>query len=228
MRRLVAAWGAAVVALLSSGCVEANVDLTVRADDHVDGTIVMAVDRGFLPADPSGAAALVAEVRRRTYEGTPSGARREPYSDANYVGSRVTITQMSLLDFDRGTSGDGLKIVHQGHRFRFQGTVDTAGMAPANPRDASPAARRAAASFHVLVRVTFPGRVVSSNGTATGNTVTWRPRFGDKLLLTAEAEDGSGVDWWWPALGVLAVVAVAGAVLVRAARSRRRGAAGAA
>lgn len=222
MRGLAAACGAAALALLSTGCVKADVDLTVRADDHVDGTIVMAVDRSFLPADAAAADALVAEVRRRTYAGTPSGARREAYADDRYVGSRVTIEEMSLLDFDRGTTGDGLKVVHQGHRFRFQATVDTAGMAPIDTQAASPAMRRAAESFHVLVRVTLPGRVISSNGSVASRTVTWTPRFGERVQLAAEAEDGAGLDWRWVALGVLAVGAAGGVALARVAGRRAR------
>jgi len=212
--------GLAALALLCTACVKGDVDLTVRADDHVDGTIVVAVDRSFLPADPAAASALVDQVRSRAYAGTPSGATREPYADARYVGSRVTIRDMSLLDFDRGTTGGGLKIVHEGGRFKLTGTVDTAGLAPAPGTLPTADQRRAAASFAVAVRVTFPGRVVSTNGSADGDTVTWRPRLGERLELTAEAEDGTGPGWTTLVVAILVLVAAAALALAVHPRPR--------
>lgn len=219
-RRLVRGIALVVLALATGACVKADVSLTVRPDDQIDGSIVMAVDRGFAPPGGQSPDGLIDAVGQRVFHGTATGSREEPYADAQYVGRRVTIQGMSLLDFDRGTSDGGLKIVHQGGQFRLSGSVDTADLARAAGPTAADPANRIARTFDVVIRVTFPGPVLEGNGSISGDTVTWRPRLGDRLVLSAVADDGSGPPGWLlPALLVAAVTALAGAVLWRV-RSR--------
>jgi hypothetical protein len=212
-----------VLGLLTGACVKADVSLTVRPDDQIDGSIVMAVDRGFAPPGGQTPDGLLDAVSQRVFHGTATGSRQEPYADAQYVGRRVTIQGMSLLDFDRGTSDGGLKIVHQGGQFRLSGTVDTADLArAAGPSPADPSSR-IARTFDVLIRVTFPGPVLEGNGSVSGDTVTWRPRLGERLVLSAVADDNPGAPGWLlPTVLVAAATALAGAV---AWRVRVRGAA---
>src|SRR5690349_11141598 len=83
--------------LLTSGCVKADVSLNVRADDQIDGSIVMAVDRSFVPPGGQPPDALLDAVSQRVFHGVATGSRQEPYADAGYVGRRVTIEGMTLL-----------------------------------------------------------------------------------------------------------------------------------
>lgn len=179
-------------------------NLKVRPDDHVDGTIVMAVDRSLLSNQSQDA--LVDELRKRVFMGTPSGSRQEAYSDARYVGTRVIIRGMTILDLDRATGTSGVKIVHQGGRYRLSGMIDTGSLRAAASLPDSADVWRIADSFDVSIGVTFPGRVVKSNGHIEGNTVRWKPKLGDRLDLSAEAEDGnSGLAWPMLLAGVLAL-----------------------
>lgn len=215
---------AAGAVLLLSSCVKADVDLTVRSDDVVDGTIVMAVDRSFSTGGATSQATLVDALRDRVLPGTRSGARQEPYTDGQYVGTKVVIDHMTLLDLDRSTGDQGLKIVHQGGRFRLSGHVDTGTLssaaASASPQDA----QRLRDSYDVIVRVTFPGQVLSSNGSVSGHTVTWRPRFGQQIDLAAEADDGrtGGLLWVWLVVAGVVVAAAGGFALLRRSRGRGR------
>lgn len=219
-RRLVRPVALAALALLTSGCVRADVSLTVHADDQVDGNIVMAVDRHFAPPGGQAPDALLDQVSQRVFHGTATGSQREPYADPEYVGRRVTIQGMSLLDFNRGTSDDGLKIVHQGSQFRLSGVVDTANLAPAPNQPSTASSDLVARTFDVMIRVTFPGPVVQGNGQVSGDTVTWRPRIGQRLVLSAVADDGPAPPGWLlPAVLLAAVTALGG---VAAWRLRRR------
>ena len=84
---------------------------------------------------------------------------------------------------------------------------------------------------HGLAATVFPNAgatsvatgVVSANGRVDGRTVTWTPKFGERVDLAAVAEDGGGPGLGWPALvlGLLAL-GVLGA-LALALRSRRSG-----
>jgi LppM domain len=218
--RVLAAAGALV---LLSSCIKADVDLTVRSDDVVDGTIVMAVDRSFAGDDAQTRTALVSGLRGRVLPATRFGARQEDYSDRRYVGTRIVIEHMTLSDLDRSTGDNGLKIVHQGSRIKLSGEVDTTQLtsiaATSSPQDA----QRLKDSYEVLIRVTFPGRVISSNGIVTDHTVTWRPRLGQRLDLAAQSEDAD-VPWlgaWLVVAGVV-LAAAAAAALFRYRPWRRR------
>jgi hypothetical protein len=197
-----AAGAAAVTVLLLCGCVKVDMNLKVKPDEHIDGSIVMAVDRSLLGNQSQDA--LVDELRKRVFMGTPAGSRQEAYSDARYVGTRVILRGMTILDLDRATGTSGIKIAHQGGRYRLSGTIDTASLRAAASSPDSADARRIAESFDVSIGVTFPGRVVKSNGLVDGNTVRWKPKLGDRLDISAEAEDGgSGPAWPILLLGVL-------------------------
>jgi hypothetical protein len=222
-RRLVRGIGLVALALLTSGCVKASVSLNVRSDDQVDGSIVMAVDRTYVPPGGQAPDALLDQVTQRVFHGTATGSHQEPYADPQYVGRRVTIEGMSLLDFNRGTSSGGLKIVHQGSEFRLSGTVDTVDLAAAAGASSAASADRIARTFDVVIQVTFPGPVTQSNGTVSGDTVTWRPRFGQRLALSAVAADGPGPPGWLlPALVLVAATAVGGVVVWRVRPHRSR------
>jgi hypothetical protein len=220
-RRLGRGLGLVVLALLTNGCVKADVSLTVRSDDQVDGSIVMAIDRTYVPPGGQAPNALLDQVTQRVFHGTATGSRQEPYSDSQYVGRRVTIEGMSLLDFNRGTSDGGLKIVHQGSQFRLSGTVDTVDLAAGAGASSAESADRIAQTFAVVIQVTFPGPVTQSNGAVSGDTVTWRPRFGQRLALSAVADDSPGPPGWLlPGTLLVVVVALSGVVAWRVRRRR--------
>jgi hypothetical protein len=124
------------------------------------------------------------------------------------------IEGMSLLDFDHGTSDDGLKIAHQAGRFRLSGTVDTVALAPRPGGPATEVSARIARTYEVLIQVTFPGRVTQANGQIRGNTVTWRPRLGQGLSLAAEADDSPGPPGWLLPAVVVTMGAAGGALAV--------------
>jgi hypothetical protein len=210
-------------ALLTSGCVKADVSLTVHSDDQVDGNIVMAIDRGFAPPGGQPPDALLDQVSQRVFHGTATGSHEEPYADPEYVGRRVTIQGMSLLDFNRGTGDGGLKIVHQSGQFRLSGVVNTADLAPAPGQSPTATSDRVARTFDVAIRVTFPGAVTQANGQVSGNTVTWRPRLGELLVLSAVADDGPGPPGWLlPAVLLAAAAALGGLVAWRVRASSER------
>jgi hypothetical protein len=206
--------GAAGLTAILSGCVRADMELTVRSDDQVDGVVVMAVDRSFAAEGDQAQATLLAALRSRAFHGNRAGAHEEPYADERYMGTKVVVDRMTLLDFDRSTGDGGIKIVHQGGRFKLSGRVDTTDLAAAAAAASAGDAGRMADTFDVSIRVTFPGRVVSSNGMVAGRTVKWRPHLGERVDLAAEAEDGgSGLPWPWLVPLGLVVVGAAGVLL---------------
>lgn len=43
------------------------------------------------------------------------------------------------------------------------------------------------------IKLTFPGEVIKSNGDVSGRSVTWHPKPGGNLDLTAAARDSPGI-----------------------------------
>ena len=214
---------ATCLVFLLVGCTKVDMNVTVRGDDHVDGSIILGIDRQVIEVNGVSEQEFVEQLRSRTFQRTPHGESVEKYSDDQYVGTKLVLRAVRLADFNQSTGDGGLKIVHDGDRFKLSGTIDT------RPTVAGAAdSRRFADAFNVQIRVTFPGPVLRTNGELDGRTVSWRPRYGERLDLAAEAEDG-GSPWLntvvlggVPGLAVLLAVAAS----VGVALKRRRAAFG--
>jgi hypothetical protein len=109
----------------------------------------------------------------------------QPYETDELVGKKYRYADVPLSDFN---AVSGLAIRHEGRRYRLDGELDLSG--GGDPRvDIGALTKTAAAT----VRITFPGKVLSANGDITGKSVTWRPAFGERTTLAAEADDGRPV-----------------------------------
>ncbi len=117
--------------------------------------------------------------------------------------------------------------------FVVDGEVDFSGLADQEGIDPAAISK----GWNVVVRITFPGEVQFANGEIDGQTVTWRPVYGNKMSLTAGAEDRAPSGFSTPELrkftGPAIWLVVAGAIgevlvltvtalLVRRRRRRRR------
>lgn len=172
------------LALALTGCVKLDLDLDVRSDDTVDGTVVLGfskqlaglpgLDAGDLTSD--GPIDIPDQGRVTT----------ERYDDGDFVGTRFGFTDVPLAEFGDRDRADDLRIVRDGDQFRVSGTLDLG--ADNAPRDTGGLGLdRLASGAEIRIRLTFPGDVVSANGTVDGRSVTWSPEFGETVELEAVA-----------------------------------------
>jgi hypothetical protein len=224
--------GALLLAL--AGCVSLDMDLSVSKGDTMSGAIVVAFDRKALTPFASSDDLLKQVERQNPLGRKPAHGTIEiqDYETDKLVGKKYVYADVPLSDFN---AVSGLSIRHEGRRYRLDGELDLSG--GGDPRvDIGALTKTAAAT----VRIAFPGKVLSSNGEVTGKSVTWRPPFGEKATLTAEADDGrpvaappsrrsEGVSPWLLAgvAGAIALVALALLTWAFLARRRRLAALGA-
>lgn len=227
-RALLRAVSVAGIAVVLTGCMKIDLDYHINADDTVDGTMIMAIDRDL--AEFSGDAdSLVDEMLGD--EGIPEGATAERYEDDDYIGAQYTLSDVPLdeLDLDTGDA-ESLSITHEGDEYIASGVMDLSDtdMGGEFGDDAGAIGQGFLDSLEIRIAITFPGEIIETNGEVDGTTVVWEPQVGERVEISARAADSGGAGglpvWAWIVIGVVVVAAIVGLAYVLT-RSRKRTAA---
>ena len=240
VRRLGAALLGMLV-LVVSGCgMRVHLDGTVASDNTMTANLTAAMSSDL---------ASLAQWSADTCEGGmgPAGisgtATVEPYNQDNYVGCTVVIADMPIEDADAlfngvdslgaglgaGVSPGRLSITRVDDTFVVDGYMDMSFEDPAGMLDQA----GAIFEFDLKVSLTFPGKVLESNGTIEGNTVSWALAIGAEGTMTATAEavapgfGGSNTTMIVIIAAAVLGVALIAAVLVLVMRGRKAKAAAA-
>ncbi|MGB9376693.1 MAG: hypothetical protein WCB04_04175 [Mycobacteriales bacterium] len=214
----------AVLLLSLSSCVKLDMDMTVRADNTVDGTLVMAVDKSVLNAMGVSESDI---ARQFDAQGPFTGANRPKhgsisqrrYDEGGKVGQLYTFTNVPLSEFG---GANGLSITRKQDRFYVVGIVDMTTGERTDPREKA-IAEKFTKSAETRIRLTFPGEVIKSNGKIDGRSVTWHPKIGQRTKLTAEARTSAIIPVLVAGGGaVAALLLIAALVTFLLLRRRRR------
>ncbi len=186
MRKQMIAVAIAVVAVLAlSGCFRHRTEATIDANGLVSGSIVFGYDREFVKQQPG--LGVYNDLRQFTKANAASVSRGtasvEPMDEGQFRGFRITFVEVGPADFVRlmvheEDNGLDLRLTRQGDEFVFDAQVLSEPGKPPVPPEIFRGAE-------VMVSLTFPGPVSSSNGTVSGNTVTWNPTLTELPRLTA-------------------------------------------
>jgi hypothetical protein len=206
-----------------AGCVKFDVALSLSGDT-VSGTMIVAVDRQLLAISGQSVDQVLAQMNSSVP--TDKGVTSADYSDDKYVGKKFTLSAVPLDTMNSGnTSSDDLKITHD----KTAGTYTVAGNLDLSSSDLSdPQVAQFMNSFEVKVAITFPGEVISTDGTKDGTTVTWQPKIGQKNPINAVAKDtgGGGIAGMSTGMllgiGIPVIVAIVGLILFLAMRKRKQ------
>lgn len=227
MTRCPRRWRAALaltLLLALTGCVKLDMDMDVRADNTVDGTLIIAVDKEFIKAAGLTEQQVVSQLDKqgpfRAAERPKHGSFAErPYDSDGKVGKAYTFKDVPLTEFGGGP--DGLSIRRQGDRFLVTGVVDMTTSAPADLADPGRAGQFGK-SAETRIRMTFPGEVLKANGKIDGRSVTWNPKIGEKTMLTAEARTSAIIPILLTVVGgIVLLLLVVGLIVFLVVRSRR-------
>ncbi len=205
-----------VVATLA-GCFKGKVDLTLNEDNTIDGTMLIAIQSGVGESLGMSDDDLLGQLTTDTSDQF-DGATTEDYSQDGYIGKVTTFTSQPLDAFSGTSDGSDIAITREGDLFIVDGTWDTQS---ADTQGVDLATLGAEFTFSV----TFPGGVTESNGTVSGNTVTWNlldPP--DTIHAKGKATEG-GLPWLLIILAIVAIAVIAAVVTtLLVVRKRRRGA----
>lgn len=202
------------VLVLLSGCIRYQVDYEIKDEQ----TINLSMDVGI--KKDSTAAEDTTPVKMCESEGTEvKDVTKEPYDDGTFIGCRFTGTA-SATDLMREQTGLTIRKQDDGTwLFEMEGE--------ATDDQTSDISAEMFTEFQVSV--TFPGKVLSHNGSSTvaGTTVTWADA-NDMYTsegLRATGEDGGQMTLVWVVVGAVALAALVGGVLVYLANQRKKAAA---
>jgi len=140
---------------LLSGCLRAQLTMGVSAGDQVSGRLVLATPPGGTPPAVQVPGSLGALVTA------------QPYSRDGYTGTEVTFTNLSFAQLQQlstltpdGSGGYSLNLRRSGDIVTLDGTIDLTQVTQAGA--------------DVVLRINFPSRVATTNGTRDGsNGVSW-------------------------------------------------------
>jgi hypothetical protein len=201
--------GAIGVALALSGCMKLDLAMTLQPGDTVDGSFVVALDKKLLEAtglDPEEAFGDAASSAPIPGADDLGGAQvtTETYDEDGLYGQRISFTGAPLSVFSGGADGaDGLSITRDGDLYVVSGRLDLADVtgdaAGAGGElgdlgdlgglgglgDLGGLQQTLLDSLQVRLAVSFPGEVVEHNGELDGTTVTWSPKAGETLDISA-------------------------------------------
>lgn len=166
--------------LLLTSCMRLNVDYVIHSQDSIDVTLNYGVEKAML--EEVGQLVTGDQLCSAVSRGRPGETAVVPYEDDAYVGCAST-TNASLSTID--DTGRNLKLADGVWTFQLSGT-DLEGAGGTGEVTAE-------AFTDFRVSVTFPGAVITHNGSSTidGRTVTWTDPAD---LLTAEGLLATGED----------------------------------
>jgi len=190
----------AVLAVFSlTGCLRYRAEGRIGTNGLVSGSVVIGYDREFVKHQPGqGVYDDLSRFMKANAASVSRGkASVEPLDEGEFRGFRTTFTDVALTDFVQlmrheevrpGENGGlDLRLTRQGDEYVFDAQVVTGPNQIPIPPDAL---RR----IELVVSLTFPGPVVSSNGTVSDHTVTWHPVLTDPPHLTATGKIAQPAD----------------------------------
>lgn len=218
----------ALVAALS-GCMQLNLGLTVNPDDTVTGQLLVTADRDLLKGQNPDVHTAFVDMRRQLPT-LPAG-NESRYEGAKFYGVQVTYRKKPLSQF----TSDSVKLIRIGDRYRFSFPLNPESYAGKIPEQDLETVRAYITLMSIEISVTFPGRVLSANGTVIGRSVSWKITSNQvkPAELVAEAEapprpSGAGAEtaaaggfpWLLVVGGVVVLLLVAVVVVLLLRRPR--------
>lgn len=189
------------VLVVLTGCVRYEATYDIKSLDEIQVTTDFGMKKAYADSED--------KVCEDGGSGTQSGAptlkneKRESYDDGTYIGCKTTGT-ITASELTSSSGGVEVTLADGVYTFKVSGTQ-------------AGSASSASSIDHFKFSVTFPGKVLTHNGSSTvnGNTVTWtdpKDAFTTEGLVATGEEGGvlpSGGSLLWIIVGAVVAAAIA-------------------
>jgi hypothetical protein len=228
MKRFWAMFAILSSCLLLTSCIKMDVNLIINKDATVSGTMVFAVADSL--AEMTGDSSNGSNLLEDSVNTTAKGVTESEYKSGGYTGKKYTFDRVPFEEFnkDNSSSPDTLKFIKNGNQLTVEGVLDLSNTDSQNTDSSlgswgDDIAKSISSSFDMNIAVKFPVKVLKSTGKISddGMTVTWKPKYGDKVDLTTTVELPSGFQLIYIVVGLgLLGVAILIFVILRKGRKK--------
>lgn len=186
-----------------SGCVRVRAAMAVTEDDRVSGEFVVAIPT-ISDNDPGPKIPVPPEFKNKV--------RGEPYKEEQFSGTRLAFDTLTFDELNQlvtnlsaiGTAANRFtfSMRRSGELVIVDGMVDLTSL----PKDRT----------DVKIKISFPGKITTTNGSEEDGTLSWNPRPGEITELSATVEYAGSSGSWTGWLVLVFGLAVAAAAMVGA------------
>ena len=194
--------------ILLSGCIKFDVALEINRDATVSGDIVFALSDSL--ASLGGGGSNEDNLVSESINTEANGVTASEYKEGGFTGTKYSFDRVPFEEFNKnGTSDENaLKLIKDGNKLTVKGILDFSTEEVDQDTDTfgEEFAANILSSFDINISIKFPVKVLESTGTISedGRTVTWKPKWGEKVDLTTTVEIPSTS----PILIVIGIVAL--------------------
>ena len=221
-RRSLAAVAVTVASAFAlSGCIKLDIDMKVKSDTKLDGTMIVAFNEQVMKSFEGMADGMstsntksktpttkAKSFEQQTKDGVkkaqaklPRGSSAKLYKKDGWLGQEISFKGVDAslvlgVGLNAGATADPtsdtskLAITKKGDLLLLDGVLDMGGGSDGTDAGMDMSGLMAGGKPELRVKFTFPGKVAtaSKGGKISGNSVTWTPEFGKKLLMKATAK----------------------------------------
>lgn len=219
-RRIAVAVVATSILFFTSGCMKADMDLTVNQDDTVSGSVILAFSKDAIELANSLGSSQALSTDSLIKE--QPGITSVPFSDADFEGTKISFENRPFSEFATGTAADSIRFTRDGDIVSVTGVIDMAGEDPTviDQIRTNPLTANLFAKSDISVSITMPGKILESTGAVVGNTVTYTGQLGDNIQIDIKTDTSSGFSFLALALGGLVIAGVVVAAVLIANRKK--------
>ena len=227
MKRIMALFAIFSSCLLLTSCIKMDINLVINKDATVSGSMVFAVSDSL--AELGGENSEDSNPLEDAINTDAEGVTESVYKSGGYTGTKYTFDRIPFEEFNKSNSdgGNGFQLIRDGNKLTVKGSLD---LSETDSQDSDSDlgewgdefAKSITSTFDIDIKVRFPVKVLESTGQISddGMSVSWTPKYGEKVDLTTTVELPSGFQTIYLIIGI-GVVGVGITVFLILRKSRK-------
>lgn len=211
-----------LLVFLLSGCVKLNVDLQVSPNDMVSGNAILALSDAL-----AGLADSESEVFGEGVFSEGNGIRQVPYSEGGFTGTQIFFQSVPIEIFSQNNAEDDfIRIVRDGDNLITSGNFNLGDDDSTQDETnflGEDFLEEILSSTDISVSITYPGEILETNGTISGNTITWKPEFGSENEISATVKSPKPSPFFqYLIIGIVVLILISALVVILRKRTKAR------